>query len=104
MEGKGSGKREALMISLDLVTTVPAEDTSVAELESALAAHIENMIEKDFNRLLHLLYRIDVSEEKLKTALAATAEPAGRIIADLIIERQLQKISFRKSYREGKGF
>lgn len=37
------------------------------ELVQALAARINHLIVHDFPRLIHILYVIDVSEEKLKT-------------------------------------
>ncbi len=47
-----------------------------------------------------MLYRLDISEEKLRTSLdAGTGEPAGTMIATMIIERQLQKIESRKRYK-----
>jgi protein involved in sex pheromone biosynthesis len=67
------------------------------ELKVRLTAHINHLINHDFEKLVSVLYRIDVSEEKLKTVLKENPdEDAGKIIADLIIERQLQKINSRK--------
>ena len=58
---------------------------------------INELIVNDFNRLVQVLYRIDVSETKLKTLLGNNTETdAAIIIADLIIERQIQKIEFKK--------
>jgi hypothetical protein len=46
---------------------------------------------------VQLLYRIDVSEAKLKYLLKENPnEDAGTMIAHLIIDRQIQKIKFRK--------
>ena len=50
----------------------------------------------NFNKLISLLYRLDINESKLKQLLAdSPGEDAGMIIAELIIERQLQKIKSR---------
>lgn len=66
----------------------------------ALAAHLEYLIYNDFNGLLSILYRMDVSEEKLKNALANKKEnqSTGEVIAELLLERQKQKIKFRREY------
>ncbi|RFM30435.1 hypothetical protein [Deminuibacter soli] len=65
-----------------------------------LAAYIHTLINQHFPQLVQLLYRLDVSEKKLKTALAnAAGNDAGLLIADLIIQRQLQKIETRRKYR-----
>jgi len=66
-----------------------------------LADYINQLILVNFERLVQLLYRIDVSEAKLKYLLKENPnEDAGRIIALLIIERQIQKIKFRKEMSE----
>ena len=63
-----------------------------------LAQIIDHLISKDFNQLLNALYRIDVSEEKLKSVLATSPEDATLIIARMIIDRELQKVETRKRY------
>lgn len=64
-----------------------------------LASHLDALIQSDFNALIHILYRIDVSETKLNEALSQNKnELAGRIIAKLLIERELEKIKLRAKY------
>ena len=66
-----------------------------------LADYINQLILTNFERLVQLLYRIDVSEAKLKYLLKENpVEDAGRIIALLIFERQIQKIKFKKEMSE----
>lgn len=73
------------------------ETIAIGELEEKLAAHINQLIQKDFEKLVALLYRIDVNEKKLKTCLNLYAdENAGKIIAGLILERLQEKINSRK--------
>lgn len=70
---------------------------SEKEIQDQLAAFVNNLINTNFERLVSLLYRIDVSEAKLKSLLHNNPDNnAGDIIAALIIERQLQKIKFRQ--------
>ncbi len=74
------------------------------ELISSALAELENLvnhlIQTDFQKLVTILYRVDVNEEKLRSLLAEhQEEDAARIIARLIIERQFQKIESRKQYR-----
>ena len=70
---------------------------SMDELKQKLSSHINYLIQKDFNQLLSILYRIDVHENKLKALLHDNSETdASMIIADSIIERQLQKLKSRK--------
>jgi hypothetical protein len=75
------------------------EAGTIEALEMLLAARINTMITADFNRLVSLLYRIDVSETKLKQLLRENSGvDAGGIIARLILERQWQKIETRRKY------
>jgi hypothetical protein len=71
------------------------------KLLAALAAQIRSWIHHDFERLVRFLYRLDVQEDKLRRILKNHPdEDAGRLIAKLIVDRQLQKIAFRKSMSE----
>ena len=73
------------------------DDISLEELKRKLSAYINYLIQSDFEKLVSLLYRIDISESKLKYLLRENkGEDAGNTIAELIIERQLQKIESRK--------
>ncbi len=78
------------------------EKISLPELHIQLAKYIDHLIRVNFDKLLTLLYRIDVSESKLKQLLKEhPEEDAAKIIASLIIERQVQKIKLRNKQRPG---
>ncbi len=63
---------------------------------------IKHLLDTNLERLLHLLYRIDVSELKVKkTLLEASPDEIASSLSILIIQRQLQKIALREKY---KGF
>ena len=80
------------------------EKYSENDLENYLAVYINELIDKDFNKLVNLLYRIDISEQKLKIALQNEDKTisSSKTIAKLIIERQLQKLEFRKKFSKKK--
>jgi len=62
------------------------------DLFSQLSDEINHLIHKDFNKLVTILYKIDVSEEKVKRLLKErVGEDAGVIIAGLLIQRQQEK-------------
>ena len=66
-------------------------------LQAALATYINGLVLNDFEKLVYLLYRIDINEKLIKQLLQeAETIPAGETIAKTIIERQLQKIISRK--------
>jgi hypothetical protein len=77
-----------------------SNEISLDELHIRLSEFLNELIQKDFQKLIRLLYRIDISEAKLKQLLQQPPnEDASKIIAELIIERQIQKIKSRQLYR-----
>lgn len=66
-----------------------------------LAEYIDYLIQHDFNKLMSVLYRVDVYEHKLKQALADNPENqlSGRIIAQLLLEREAEKAKYREMYK-----
>lgn len=82
----------------EILNSLPIEwsgNSTAGSLEQELEKIIDAMIIEDFEKLLYLLYRIDVDEEKIKSALRAPIEQHGTIIARLIIQRQQEKIIAR---------
>jgi hypothetical protein len=77
----------------DVLTRIDSEEA----LLLWLTERIEQLIAHDFEGLLFLLYRIDVSEQKVRQTLADTnGEGAALTIATLIVERQKQKLKLRR--------
>jgi len=65
-----------------------------------LALEINALILHDFNTLVSILYRIDINESELRKMLQQYAHvDAGYIIAQLIIDRELQKAELRRKYK-----
>jgi hypothetical protein len=83
---------------------IPSTDLeSLEEFRKYLTGKLKILLEERFETLVNILYRIDISEQKLSELFSAKNRdyiPAS--LADLIIERQLQKIRLRKLYKEGK--
>lgn len=54
----------------------------------------------DFNKLVQILYRVDVDEKKLKVLLQENKETdAAVIIADLLLQRQEEKIKTKQEFK-----
>ena len=97
-------ENEALKWSLQLLEYQPDSlNSSFEENRKQLIFVVNQLIQNDFNKLITILYRIDIDEQKLKTALFENPAPPAETIANLIIERQLQKIKFRKLYQQRKN-
>jgi hypothetical protein len=79
-----------------IFSTANLKELSNPSKFNELSSYINNRIKNDFPQLIQLLYRLDVSEEKLKNILKEKPEEdAGKIIASLIIERQIIKLKAR---------
>ncbi len=76
-----------------------SDKLSVNELEQQLTNHINHLINTDFEKLVYYLYRIDVNETKMKQLLQQHGgENAAQLLAQLIIDRQLQKIKSKAEH------
>ncbi len=87
------------LVNKEMAIELPMQ-ISMKEIQEKLSAHINRLIQHNFEQLINLLYRIDVSEPKIKSLLKMQpGTNAGDIIANLIIERQLQKIQSRQRFK-----
>lgn len=67
--------------------------------KQVLADKLNELVSTQFQKLVAILYRMDVSETKLKQLLSDNpGTDAGLIIADLMIERQKEKIRSRQQF------
>jgi hypothetical protein len=70
---------------------------SFEEKLQALTLKINDLLNNDFQKLISLLYRMDINESKLRRLLEENKNTdAGLIIAKMMIEREAQKIKSRK--------
>lgn len=59
------------------------------------------LLERDEQRLLQLLYRIDLGEEKLKKSMMENEQHSlAAILAQLIIKREAQKVLIRNHFQQ----
>ncbi len=90
-------------IKNDYSSLIPNNDFErLEEFRKYLTEKMRNLLDKNYNLLINTLYRIDISEKKLAELFSSrNKELIPEKLADLIIERQIEKINFRKRYREG---
>ena len=90
-------------INNDYSSIIPNNDfEKLEEFRNYLTEKMKDMLDKNYNLLINTLYRIDISEKKLSELFSSrNKESIPQKLADLIIERQIEKIHFRKRYREG---
>jgi len=73
------------------------------ELKEYLTEKLSYLLEHKYDTLINILYKIDVSEEKLSELFSGSnRDTIPEALAELIIERQLQKVKFRQLYKNGK--
>ena len=83
-----------------LLSKIDADTPDVNQhIRKQLEIDINELLEKDFGLLVQLLYRVDVNEKKLRKHLQENeGKDAASIIADLLMNRQLEKIRTRKLF------
>jgi hypothetical protein len=75
------------------------EKRSLEELKLFLSGYISHLISNNPDKLVSILSRVDVSEKMLKANLQNQEENASAIMAQMIIERQMEKIKTRERHR-----
>ena len=87
---------------LEINVTIEREEQGIDLYQSIIdkvAPVIEKLIRQGNGRVEQLLYKIDVSEKKVKETFNSTLETDPAVIfTHLIIERELQKVVFRMVY------
>jgi hypothetical protein len=86
------------MLLSRLEPVLPVEKRSF--LKDQLREAISHLLLHDFSKLVYVLYRVDVSEKKLQRLLQQYPQAdAAEIIADMLIERQLEKVKSREQFK-----
>src|SRR6218665_2583562 len=82
----------SILLGLD-----PARDSNTRKM---IIERINFLILHDFEKLVYFLYRIDVSEKKIDQLLKKFPQTdAAEMIADLMIEREAEKMRSREEFR-----
>jgi hypothetical protein len=73
-----------------------------AMIREKLAVLIAHLMESNFEKLCQAMYRLDVPESKFDRAMNENNLPdIPYAIADLVIEREMQKVRTRIMYKRG---
>lgn len=71
------------------------------DLKSYLQNVIASYIESDFHALVNIFYRLDIHEHKFNTLMQEKlGDELTSGLADLVLEREMQKAKTRIAYRE----
>jgi NACalpha-BTF3-like transcription factor len=66
------------------------------EMINAISERVGELLDQDVGLLMSYLYRLDVSEEKAKAALQQRDQSVSQAIAELIWQRQKQRMKTKK--------
>lgn len=68
-------------------------------LRARLVEAFAYLLDHNISKMMNILYRTDVDEEKLKALLISNSDlPSAEVIADAYISRQKEKVETRKKY------
>jgi hypothetical protein len=85
----------------DFKGELDSESEYLNALQKALSARIVFFIRSDLDRLLQILYRIDIPQEYSDKAFElGEIKIVSMELAKLIIKRQLQKIDYAKKFNK----
>ena len=74
------------------------EDCNPEQLKQKLAIIVAELVNNEFDSLLNLLYRVDLSEHKIIALPKENQETYIASISFLILKREWKKVWFRKKY------
>ena len=88
-----------------LSQTFELDTTSVEHGEvpliDLLADRIEELLATQMESFMSMMYRLDVPEAKIRSALSPTNDEAPNVtLAKLIIERQVQRIRTKRTFKQ----
>lgn len=65
-----------------------------------IADRVEKMLKGDPDLLMSYLYRLDVTQKSIKAAMETSPMPVHVTFANLIWDRQKQRLETRKKYKQ----
>ncbi|UCS95172.1 hypothetical protein KZP23_09250 [Echinicola marina] len=88
------------LLQKDFDLPSPHESISREELIALLEPVVRQLLDRDFERLLQICYRVDLGEVRLKQILhESNPEQMSRELSEALVNRQIQKIEIRKRYQ-----
>jgi hypothetical protein len=89
-------EKDFLSVGVNFDITKPVKDYK--QLFSFTANLVNALNEQDPKRIVNLLYRIDLSEEKVQNEMKNTMLTFSELLAELIVKRELQKVIIKNYY------
>ena len=78
-----------------------SDEIDEASLLQIILERVNYLLEHDVDLLMSYLYRLDIEESKINSALSlGSVLPANEGIAKLILERQKKRMETKKKYKQ----
>lgn len=77
-------------------------EPGLEDIRKLLTTQIAWLLDYQFERLLQAMYRIDIAEQDFRAVLTGEA-PVAAALAELVLQREIQKIETREKYSKGKA-
>ena len=75
------------------------DEALLKEVIQKLEPWVERILQSDMNQVLNFLYRLDISEEKVKYILFGDhQEKASLLLSEAIVQREIVRRIFRLKY------
>lgn len=76
-------------------------ETAYDELFDQMHGHLKEMLDKNYNRILNFLYRIDLNEKTIvKAEIDYPEYTKVEVICYLIVQREIKKVLIRNYFKE----
>ena len=89
-------EKDFLMVGVNF--DVPKPVLSYSSLFNFTLHLVDDLNEKDSQKILNLLYRIDLSEEIVKDEMQQTDLSFTKMISEMIVKREIYKVIIRKKF------
>ena len=77
-----------------------SDQLSDEEMIKHISYRVEQMLKGDPDLLMSYLYRLDVEEQNIRSAMETSITPAHVTFANLIWERQKQRMETKRKYKQ----
>ena len=84
--------------AMEALELKPVEVATLDQIYAVIYPEVVKHIQYDFNAIMRLLYRIDISENKVKKQMDLMPDDTAAAISTLIVKREIQKVVLRKQY------
>tara|TARA_B100000795_G_C22684476_1_gene393100 strand:- start:284 stop:640 length:357 start_codon:yes stop_codon:yes gene_type:complete len=89
-------EKDFLSVGVNFDIDKPVQDYK--HLFSFTSLLVNALNEQDPKRIINLLYRIDLSEEKVQDEMKISTLTFSELLAELIVKRELQKVIIKNYY------